>query len=335
MALSENEIRPDALMAGQAERFANDVRRLRERSHEFVVVPCPACGSEQRALRFEKYGMRFVDCGECGTLYTCPRPAPAVLDWYYANSENYAYWNKFIFPASENARREKIFRPRAQRLMQACRKFGVGDGMLFEVGAGFGTFAECVRDLALFKHIVLVEPTPDLAQTCRDKGFEVLQQPVEHIDLSLYQADVVANFEVIEHLFSPIDFLQACFRLLRPGGLIMLSCPNSRGFDTEMLQEKSNAIDVEHLNYFHPDSLARIANRAGFEVLEVSTPGALDAELVRKKVLSGEFQLGENRFLRRVLIDEWDRLGAPFQQFLAENRLSGHLTLVARKPAKS
>lgn len=332
MTLTENEIRPDALMAGQAERFANDIRRLNERKAEFVRVPCPACGGEGRTPRFEKYGMTFVDCTGCGTLYTSPRPSPAVLDWYYANSENYAYWNKFLFPASENARREKIFRPRANRLASACRRFGVGTDLLLEVGAGFGTFAECIRDIGLFRRIVLVEPTPDLAATCRKKDFEVIEKPVEHIDLSKYQADVVANFEVLEHLFSPIEFLQSCHRVLRPGGLLMLSCPNSRGFDTEMLQDKAGAVDVEHLNYFHPSSLAHLATRAGFSVLETTTPGELDAELVRKKVLSGEFDLGSDRFLKRVLIEEYDRLGAPFQKFLAENCLSGHLTLVARKP---
>jgi hypothetical protein len=36
-------------------------------------------------------------------------------------------------------------------------------------------------------------------------------------------------------------------------------------------------------------------------------------------------------FLRRVLIDEWDRLGWPFQQFLAANGLSSHMWVVARK----
>jgi hypothetical protein len=30
---------------------------------------------------------------------------------YYANSENYAYWAKHIFPATEATRREKIHRP--------------------------------------------------------------------------------------------------------------------------------------------------------------------------------------------------------------------------------
>ena len=36
---------------------------------------------------------------------------------------------------------------------------------------------------------------------------------------------------------------------------------------------------------------------------------------------------------REVLLDEWDTLGWPFQQFLAANGLSSHMWLAARRPA--
>ena len=71
--------------------------------------------------------------------------------------------------------------------------------------------------------------------------------------------------------------------------------------------------------------------RYGLEVLEVLTPGRLDAELVRKAAQAGTLDLTGQPFLRRVLIDDWPRLGQPFQDFLAENQLSGHIWAVARK----
>jgi len=65
--------------------------------------------------------------------------------------------------------------------------------------------------------------------------------------------------------------------------------------------------------------------------VEVTAPGELDAELVRKKALAGLLSLEDQPFLQEVLIDGWDRLGAPFQQFLAANGLSSHMWLVARR----
>lgn len=328
--LREAEIRPDALMKGQADRFEADIRRLLQDKHRFVRVPCPACASESAHQVFTKYELGYLVCDDCRTMYVSPRPTPELLERYYATSENYQYWNKYIFPASEAVRREKIFRPRARRLVDLCRRNGIEGGVLLEAGAGFGTFCEEVQQLGLFQRVIAVEPTPDLAATCRRRGLEVIEKPIEQVDLGQVSVHVVAAFEVLEHLFSPRDFLQSCHRRLVKGGLLLITCPNVLGFDIVVLGKLSSAVDVEHLNYFHPESLARLAGDCGFDVLDVLTPGELDAELVRKKVLSGDFGLAGQPFLQQILVDDWGRAGGPFQRFLAENRLSSHMWLVAR-----
>jgi 2-polyprenyl-3-methyl-5-hydroxy-6-metoxy-1,4-benzoquinol methylase len=330
--LRESEIRPDELMGAQAERFANDIGRLLQRRDEFVSVSCPACGADDFQGAFEKYALTYVTCRVCETMYINPRPSPAVLEHYYATSENYWYWNKYIFPASEGVRREKIFRPRADRVAEICKRHNVRTNVLMEVGAGFGTFCEEVQRLKTFQRVIAIEPTPDLAETCRKKGLEVIQRPIEQVRLNEGEVvDVIATFEVIEHLFSPRDFLRSCASVLGPGGLIIITCPNVKGFDVVVLEGLSDTVDVEHLNYFHPDSLSNLLRESGFEVLEAMTPGKLDAELVRKKTLAGGFDLSTQPFLRDVLIDRWEQVGTAFQQFLADNLLSSHMWLVAKK----
>jgi 2-polyprenyl-3-methyl-5-hydroxy-6-metoxy-1,4-benzoquinol methylase len=333
--LRENEIRPDELMRGQAERFAADVKRLLDRREEFIAVPCPACGEDRSHREFQKNTLDYVRCSECDTLYISPRPVPPVLDDYYRNSENYAYWSKHIFPASEGARREKIFRPRVQQVIDICRTHGVPTGTLLEVGAGFGTFCEEMKTTGFFERIIAVEPTPDLAEVCRGRGLEVIEKPIEHIDFAGQRIDVVVSFEVIEHLFSPRDYIRSCASILSDGGLLVVTCPNVMGFDIVTLGSLSSAVDPEHLNYFNPKSLSHLVAECGFEVMQVLTPGKLDAELVRKKALAGEFDLASQPFLKQVLIDEWDRVGDAFQQFLADNQLSSHMWLVARKKGAS
>jgi len=331
MTMRENEIRPDHLKKGQEERFASDILRLLERQGEFVQVPCPACGGEEALPEFSKYDLSFVSCPYCKTLYISPRPTPKILEEYYATSENYAYWNQHIFPASEVARREKIFRPRAERLLPILRQHGVPRGTLVEVGAGFGTFSEEIIRLGYLKRVIAVEPTPGLAETCRRKGLEVIEKPFEQVCLGPLAVDVITSFEVIEHLFSPKEFLGSCAKTLNDGGVLVLSCPNGLGFEVSVLREASDTVDAEHLNYFNPVSLSRLVEASGFKILEVLTPGELDAELVRKKVLQGTFDLLGQPFLRKVLIEEWDRMSEPFQHFLADNLLSSHMWLVARR----
>ncbi len=329
--LSEEEIRPQALMSEQQRRFANDVARLLKHKKEFVEVPCPACGTRQTTFAWTKYELTYVSCNECRTVYINPRPPPAVLEDYYRNSENYAYWNDVIFPASENARREKLFVPRAKRLVEICQRHGIAGGTLLEVGSGFGTFGQEVSKLGYFKRFVAVEPTPGLAATCRKRGLEVIESPIEQVTLADGSVDVIASFEVVEHLFSPKDILTKAHRLLRPGGVMVVSVPACSGFDVMVLKEKSSSVDVEHLNYFHPASLSRLFSSCGFDTLEVQTPGKLDAELVRNKVLEGAISLENDPFLKTVLIDRWAEVGGAFQDFLAENKLSSHLWLTAKK----
>lgn len=331
--LSEKEICPDDLLSGQEEAFARDVARLQERLGEFICEPCPACGSNDGTHAFEKWRFQYTTCSDCGTIYMNPRPSQAVMQSYYSNSENYAYWGKFIFPASEEPRKEKIHRPRHVKIVEMTHRFGAGRDLLLEVGPGFGTFCAVATEEKAFRRVVGIEPTPEMARACRDRGAEVIEKRIEDINDAdgLLGADVVVAFEVIEHLYAPRKFVEQCARLLKPGGLLVLTCPNGQGFDIAELGPESLAVDPEHVNLFNPQSLSGLVTTCGFDVLEVSTPGRLDAEFVREAVLKARYDVSNQPLLRRVLIDEWEKLGWPFQQFLAENGLSGHLSIAASK----
>ena len=329
MIFRENEIRPDHLMKGQAERCDADVKRLLHYKDHFVSVPCPACGSEKRNKVFQKKGLTYALCMDCETVYINPRPTKEILEMYYAASENYFYWNKYIFPASEKTRREKIFRPRARRIADICRSNGIQSGSLLEVGAGYGTFSEEMQRLGMFSRVIAVEPTPDLAETCRQKGLEVIEKPIEKISVKQGTMRAVVSFELIEHLFSPREFLLKCHEILSPGGLLIVTCPNVKGFDMVVLKDLSSSFGMEHLNYFHPSSLTGLLETCGFEALEVLTPGKLDAELVRNKILSNELDVSSQPFLKQLLIDGWTQVGDNFQKFLTDNLLSSHMWLVA------
>ena len=327
--LSENELWPKELVGGQEEAFARDIERLHRRKAEFVQVNCPACDCADTQPAFAKYGFTFEQCAQCRTIYMSPRPSPEVMADYYANSENYAYFARHIFPASEASRKEKMHKPRLERILDYCERFGVTRGTLLEVGPGFGTFGGIAKESGAFDRVLGIEPTPEMAAACRQRGMEIIEKRVEDAAKDVSNADVVVSFEVIEHLFEPRRFVQDCGRLLPSGGLLVLTCPNGLGFDVAVLGAGSLAVDAEHVNLFNPASLRLLIEGCGFDVLQVSTPGRLDAELVRDAALKGQVHL--DPFLSRVLLEEWEQLGWPFQEFLAVNNLSSHMWLVARK----
>ena len=327
----EDDIRPDALMVGQQQRTLNDAKLLLQYEHQFVEIACPACGSRKETKNFKKFGLRYVSCSMCRTIYVTPRPRPDHLAEYYVKSEDWAYWSKHVFPASEKARREKIFIPRVNALLEMCKRFSTATRTIAEVGAGFGIFCEEIKKARVFNRILAIEPSPDLARSCRDRGIETLEQPFENVVIEDGSLDVLACFEVIEHLYDPQAFLKKGNALLSPGGLLVISCPNAAGFEAVVLGEKWGAIELGHLNLFNLDSLSTLLQVSGFKVIQQTTPGRHDAELVRKEVLDGAFDLADQPFLKQILIEKWQETGAAFQYFLSENLLSSHMLFAAQK----
>ena len=103
-------------------------------------------------------------------------------------------------------------------------------GVFVEIGSGFGTFLEEMTLKGAFETVLGIEPTPDLAPTCREKGLKIVERTVEEAarDGTLPQADVIVSFEVIEHLFDPGALVEYCGRLLVPGGVFVSQAPNWR-----------------------------------------------------------------------------------------------------------
>lgn len=329
--LSEEELCPAALLARQEAAYARDIRRLRKKKGDFVSVPCPACQGQSAGFAFTKHGFHFLRCAGCDTVYMSPRPTEAIMASYYADSENYRCWARHIFPATEASRREKVHRPRLERIIAYCRRFAIHPGALLEMGPGFGTFAQLAKDSGFFQRVLVVEPTPEMAEACRARGLETHACRIEDLPPDTEPMQCIVAFEVIEHLFSVRPVLLNLAPRLAEGGLLVLTCPNGRGFDIATLGSKSLSVDSEHVNLFNPHSLSLLLEKCGFEVLETSTPGKLDAEFVREAALKKRISLEKQPFLRRVLLEDWQNLGQPFQAYLADNGLSSHMWIVARK----
>ncbi|MDP3920145.1 MAG: class I SAM-dependent methyltransferase [Candidatus Omnitrophota bacterium] len=325
-AIRAPELRPEALECQERDR-----QFLLAQQHRFAEVACPACESDKKTIKFIKADFHYCSCSDCATVYISPRPSAELLEEFYSISENYIYWNKYIFPDSEKVRREQIFIPRVNRILDICRKYSVGREAIMEVGAGFGIFCEEMIKKRQFERVIAVEPTADLAATCRSRGLDVLNLPVEKVQLPERSLDVVVSFEVIEHLFSPRDFVRAAARFLKPKGLFILTCPNIMGFETQVAGPATCTFHYEHLNYFHPGSVSRLLADVGFKIHEILTPGELDVQVVKRVFDSGDITLEDNRFFRMLLSSGRDETLNAFQRFLAENGLSSHMWIVASR----
>jgi 2-polyprenyl-3-methyl-5-hydroxy-6-metoxy-1,4-benzoquinol methylase len=114
-------------------------------------------------------------------------------------------------------------KPTYRRAMQHMKS---GDKVL-EVGGGTLVIP---RHLKAVSYVGL-ELDPHSVEAAQRQGFDVRPERVEeHARSNQAHYDVVCSFQVIEHIAAPRDFVEACIACLRPGGLMIIACPNNQGF---------------------------------------------------------------------------------------------------------
>jgi 2-polyprenyl-3-methyl-5-hydroxy-6-metoxy-1,4-benzoquinol methylase len=120
-----------------------------------------------------------------------------------------------------------------------------------------------------------VEPAPHIAEAARAAGRTVHTGLLEEQKFPAARFDVVSLFEVIEHLRAPLPLLEECRRILRPGGILIISTGNTASWTVRAMNARWDYFQIEkdagHVSFFNPRSMALLAERADLEVAALST----------------------------------------------------------------
>lgn len=329
--MKESEIRPKNLFNRYLELSQQDIERFfRDRSY-FVSVACPGCGGTQTEPGFEKLGFTYALCTKCGTLYLSPRPPANHLDAYYRKAESVKFWSTHFYKETAEARREKMFHPRAQLVNEWLGRIGLSEKPIFvDIGSGYGIFLEEIQKLNKFQVVMGIEPNPEMAEICRKLGFPIFQKPLEAVMDGEVQGNFATAFEVLEHVFDPLIFLKSVRRVLKPDGTLLFTTLTVSGFDIQVLWEQSKSVyPPHHINLISVEGMRRLVERAGLQLIELSTPGQLDVDIVRNMVRENP-NLPLPRFVYHLLKACSEDTLQEFQRFLSQNRLSSHILVIAK-----
>jgi len=331
--MKESDIRPQELFNRYLELARQDIGIFFSDHSRFEEIPCPACGSDKNEIGLKKFDFCYILCLNCGSLYLSPRPTAEMYDRYYQESESVKFWSTHFFQKTAEARREKMFRPRALLVDKWAKKLGIkpGDGsQLADIGSGYGIFMEEVKRLNRFDQIVGIEPAPNLAQASREKGFAVIERMVEDVADEKVNAVFATVFEVLEHVFNPHKFLSSAHRILRPGGILIVTTLTVSGFDIQVLWENSKSVyPPHHINLLSVDGIIRLVESSGFKVVNLCTPGELDVDIVRN-ICAENPEIKISRFASSIINAASD-VRSNFQDFLKLNRLSSHIRVIMRR----
>lgn len=133
---------------------------------------------------------------------------------------------------------------------------------VLEAGCGEGYGADLIATVA--RSVFAVDYDAATVSHVRAKypRVEVVEGNLASLPVSDASVDVVVNFQVIEHLWDQLQFVEECRRVLRPDGLLLMSTPNritfTPGSDTPL-----NPFHTRELN---AAELAELLTDGGFEV---------------------------------------------------------------------
>ncbi len=202
-------------------------------------------------------GLTVHLCRHCGLIQSLPRIDRAPRREAAVSSG--ADWG--------NVRYGKGFRT-VQALAALSRHIDLSQELsLLDVGSNRGSFASAFLDAAPEGDIVAVEPDERVADSCRGlPRTELVAARIEDTPLETGRFDIVHSCHTIEHLAGPARALADHWRVLRPGGLLVLDAPNTAILDADDIVEEW-FID-KHLYHFSARTLMRMVTAAGFDIVE-------------------------------------------------------------------
>ncbi|MBU0764972.1 MAG: class I SAM-dependent methyltransferase [Proteobacteria bacterium] len=324
--MKEEEIRPRKifdeylrLAAIDADKYFSGVSR-RE-------IPCPACAGKGEYV-FSKHGFSYEECPSCRTLFVSPRPSAESFFRYYKESDSAQFFATTFYRETAEARREKLWRPKALMIKEKLKQYGADRHSLVDIGGGYGIFAEEYSRLTGIP-VSVIEPGPELADTCRNKGFHVIESFLEKVTEEQLPEGPKAfvSFELFEHLHDAGVFLQHLHSLMHSEDIFIFTTLSGTGVDIQALWENSKSISLQHLNLFNPKSIQILIERASLSLVEVTTPGKLDID-----ILFNNRSLIKERFWQTLVDQTTESERQKWQDFIAQNGWSSHMSVVCRCP---
>ena len=326
---NEIDIKPSELLQKYTQLIERDIRTFFSKGKRLKSCSCPACQSKGKNSSFRRFGMRYVECGNCSTLYISPRPDDTVVDEYYNSSTARTFWHGELSKYTSQKRLEKIIRPRFEWIMDSVQEYLPGAEHIADIHTEQYGYIEELKNDRFFKRKTLLNPSKFLKKDGLE-GIDTVDVPLDKTRLK-NEVDVVAIFEVADRTSGVDKLFKSIRQILKVDGLCFMTGILISGFDLQMLWDKAeNIFPPDRLNVFSVEGLQILFERYDFECLEFSTPGILDVEIVENFIKHNP-QAELPRFMKYLLKNSSAETKKLFQEFLQENLLSSYARILIRK----
>jgi 2-polyprenyl-3-methyl-5-hydroxy-6-metoxy-1,4-benzoquinol methylase len=230
---------------------------------------CPICGGEQireslvapDRFHLRKQMYRLLRCQSCSGVWLASPPRPLEMWQHY--TEDY---HKAIVTAGEGAATSR-WKPQVKLISQ--HKSG---GAILDIGCSSGGFLSTMKSPAWKLYgIEMEESTAERARATT--GAEVFVGDAVDAPFAPASFDVITCFDVLEHVYSPRQFLTKVLHWLKPGGIFYSMMPNIDSWEARVFGTHWFGLELpRHLSHFSPRSLRYLMRELGFEEVCLKTP---------------------------------------------------------------
>lgn len=220
---------------------------------------------------FRRWGYPIIRCTRCALVVTgaCEDVSTSSIYGreYYEGGAKDGHCAYEHYGASE-----QILKTEFSRILRRLRK-QVGAGRLLEIGCAYGFFLQVA---ARWFEVVGVELSEYAAQEAQARGFNIHVGDVLDARLPSNSFDAVVLFDTIEHVRQPRAVLEEVYRVLSPGGVVLITTGDIGSLHARLLGANWRLMTPpQHLFFFARNTMQRLLSSIGFKGLRFECPWKL------------------------------------------------------------
>lgn len=222
------------------------------------TIACFLCG-RRASFYCELAGGNYYRCPECGSMCLYPTPTLEEMRAYAESHYKAGVYNEYT-----KARPLKLatFRGRIELI-----KKHKPSGKLLDLGCACGFMIEAALEAGYDAYGVEFsqEAINAAAPEIRDR---IRQGDINKLELGEF--DVITAFDILEHTQDPVASLQQWSALLRPGGLLVVTSPDTDSLFRKVMRSRWPMLQpLQHTFLFSGSRMGEVLARAGLKPLEV------------------------------------------------------------------
>lgn len=305
------EIKDSALFEKElkiAKRFVDAKKSLK------MLKKCPVCTNDDITAFYEKWGISYMRCKKCFSIFADVENG--VVQEYKKLPEMIELRTSEEYQSKASQNRKQMWDELFDWLkFRTYRYLGKNKELeIIDYGTRYLGLAELLKESDMCAKY-------ELRSSILSEKEDVTVDTIEY-------ADVILCMDFIQQENEPIKFLKEIKKYLKPESLLFLSTRVGSGFDILTLRGNNrNVFPYEHIMMPSKEGLKILLEEAGFEMLEITTPGTFDWNYVK----SNREMLAEQDYFLNYFIDTaTPAMEAEFQRFLQQSGMSSYAQVVAK-----